>query len=153
MIESDTQEIAPGVTALKLGGHFPGSLVLHHAPASGTAPRLFIADTFVTTPSAMYHVDRPEGTTSYAFMWSIPNMIPLSPEQMLGMWKVLRPWEFRSTHGAFVGQEVVDGDERQKGAIGVRARVLKSMRIQARGEGWSEERLEGDGIFARQWDV
>lgn len=36
--------IIPGVTALKLGGHFPGSLVLHYDD------KLFIADTIVTVP-------------------------------------------------------------------------------------------------------
>ena len=38
------QEIVPGVTAIKTGGHFPGSLVLHWEN------KLFIADSFVTTP-------------------------------------------------------------------------------------------------------
>ena len=37
-------EILKGVTAVKLGGHFPGSLVLHWEN------KLFIADTFVTVP-------------------------------------------------------------------------------------------------------
>ena len=37
-------EVAKGVTAVKLGGHFPGSLVLHWGN------KLFIADTFVTVP-------------------------------------------------------------------------------------------------------
>ena len=38
------KEIVPGVTAVKLGGHFPGSLVLHWEN------QLFIADTFLTVP-------------------------------------------------------------------------------------------------------
>lgn len=122
------QEILPGVTAVKIGGHFPGSLVLHYAS------RLFIADSLVTVPSAMYHRDRPQGTTSYAFMWSIPNMIPLPPTELQKMWSALKPWQFTSTHGAFFGQEVRDSD----GGGSVKARVLTSMKIQARGEGWAE---------------
>ena len=39
-----TMEVLPGVTAIKTGGHFPGSLVLHWGG------RLFIADTIVTVP-------------------------------------------------------------------------------------------------------
>lgn len=39
-----TEEILPGVTAIKTGGHFPGSLVLHWER------KLFIADTIVTVP-------------------------------------------------------------------------------------------------------
>lgn len=38
------QEISPGITAIKAGGHFPGSLVLHWEK------KLFIADTIVTVP-------------------------------------------------------------------------------------------------------
>jgi glyoxylase-like metal-dependent hydrolase (beta-lactamase superfamily II) len=43
-ITTDTEEILPGVTAIKLGGHFPGSLVLHWDN------KLFVADTLVTIP-------------------------------------------------------------------------------------------------------
>lgn len=39
-----TQEIVTGVTAVKLGGHFPGSLILHWEKA------ICIADTLVTVP-------------------------------------------------------------------------------------------------------
>ena len=37
-------QVLPGVTAIKTGGHFPGSLVLHWEK------KLFIADTIVTVP-------------------------------------------------------------------------------------------------------
>ena len=45
------REIVEGVTAIKTGGHFPGSLVLHWKS------KLFIADTIVTVPvcKAFYH--------------------------------------------------------------------------------------------------
>ena len=39
-----TEEVLPGVKAVKTGGHFPGSLVLHWEK------KLFIADTVVTVP-------------------------------------------------------------------------------------------------------
>lgn len=133
LLTQQATEIVPGVTAVKTGGHFPGSLVLHWDS------RLFIADTLVTVPSALYHKDRPKGTTSYAFMWSIPNMIPLPPGEMQKMWKAMEPWEFSSTHGAFVGMEVRDSD----GGGKVKERVRESMRIQAGGEGWIESL--GDG--------
>lgn len=38
------EKVLPGVTAIKTGGHFPGSLVLHWGR------KLFIADTIVTVP-------------------------------------------------------------------------------------------------------
>lgn len=60
-----------GVQALKLGGHFPGSLVVLYDG------RLMIADTLVTTPAGMgnwQEKPRPKGMNSFAFMWSIPNV-------------------------------------------------------------------------------
>lgn len=126
-----------GVKALKLGGHFPGSLVcLAHN-------RLLVADTLVTTPSGLgdwgkgpHATKRAEGMNSYAFMWSIPNMIPLSPEEIVGMWSVLKKYDFASTHGAFVNTEVEDG--RGGSASTVKQRVLESMQIQVRRMGWSQ---------------
>ncbi|CZR55231.1 related to metallo-beta-lactamase family protein [Phialocephala subalpina] len=145
-IHSRTEEIevrgeSTGVRALKLGGHFPGSLVcLAHN-------RLLIADTLVTTPAGLGDwskgpgsrstIDsRPPGMNSYSFMWSIPNMIPLSPEEIAGMWELLKGYEFESTHGAFVGTEVRDGG----GGSGkrVKERVLDSMQIQVRYMGWKD---------------
>jgi len=144
LIREGSEEIVPGVVAVKLGGHFPGSLVLIWDL------KLFNADTFLTVPvsassstswsdvangwqSALYHVDRPPGTTSYAFMWSIPNMIPLPPSEMYKMWQALKPFDFGSTHGAFVGVDVRDEH--------VKARVLESMKIQARAEGYADHAI------------
>ena len=60
-------------------------------------------------------------------------MIPLPPAVLSGMWQALRPYEFESTHGAFVDQEV--RDERIKG------RVLESMKIQTKDMGWDDHAL------------
>ncbi|MCJ1391704.1 hypothetical protein MMC18_004569 [Xylographa bjoerkii] len=126
LIEGSTEHILEGVTAIKTGGHFDGSLVLHWDR------KLFIADSLLTVQSAYYHVNRPPGTTSYAFMWSIPNFIPLPPDKVMQIWVALRPFEFTSTHGAFVGTDVRGED--------VKRRVLESAKIQVRAEGW--ERCE-----------
>ncbi|KAK5172166.1 uncharacterized protein LTR77_003804 [Saxophila tyrrhenica] len=129
LIEGDreTVEGMGGVVAAKPGGHFPGSLVL------AWEKKLFIADTMVTTPSAYYHVDRQPGTISYAFMWSIPNMIPLPPSELIKMWQVLKTLNFESTYAAFVGTEIRDKN--------VKGRVLESMKIQARNEGYNEHEI------------
>jgi len=143
-IEKDEYEIEiagrkTGLVALKLGGHFSGSLVL----LSTTTGRLFVADTLVTTPSGLGDWSRgvgggkearPEGMNSYAFMWSIPNMIPLSAEDIIGMWNVLKKFDFNSTHGAFAGTDIYDGGNGERS--GVKARVLGSMQTQVRKMGW-----------------
>ena len=71
---------------------------------------------------------RPPGQTSYSFQWSIPNMIPLPPSEILKIWRAIEPYEFDTTYGAFVGMDVRDGD--------LKGRMLESMKIQTRGEGW-----------------
>ncbi|KAK3720846.1 hypothetical protein LTR37_003509 [Vermiconidia calcicola] len=142
LLSGNFEDIIPGVCAAKPGGHFPGSLVL------SWDKKLFIADTFVTVPvrppsmgllrfnvlilvqSAYYHLDRPPGTTSYAFMWSIPNMLPLPPSELYKMWQVLKELDFESTHAAFLGTDIRDSD--------VKKRVLESMKIQAKCMGYTE---------------
>ncbi|KAK6204151.1 hypothetical protein LQW54_008385 [Pestalotiopsis sp. IQ-011] len=123
---------SPGVLALKLGGHFPGSLVLLYRS------RLLIADTLYTTPAGMGNWDvdalgaareggRPPGLNSFSFMWSIPNMIPLAPDEIERMWNVLKKHEYVSTHGAFVGMDIIGKDAGE-----MRKKVFESMQIQVR---------------------
>jgi hypothetical protein len=83
--------------------------------------------------SALYHKDRLPGTTSYAFMWAVPNMIPLPPAILHQMWQAIKPFDFEATHGGFAGQEVRDKD--------VKSRVLRSMQIQTRAMGWNEHAI------------
>jgi len=105
--------------------------------------RLFVADTLVTTPSGLGSWaedamgtmrERPKGLNTFAFMWSIPNMIPLSADELARMWNVLKEYDFRSTHGAFLGTDVEDEKL-------VKFRVLDSMQIQARSMGWAEHAI------------
>jgi hypothetical protein len=94
LLQKQYEEVVPGVTAIKVGGHFEGSMVLHWEG------HLFIADTFVNVPvsvtfppfreryrglkktemlmlrhkqSGFYRKNRPKGTTSFAFMWYITH--------------------------------------------------------------------------------
>jgi glyoxylase-like metal-dependent hydrolase (beta-lactamase superfamily II) len=75
-LDKPTEVIVPGITAIKVGGHFPGSLVLHLD--GGDGKRLFIADSMFTVPSGNGPFEYPpEGIITYSFMWSIPNMVRL----------------------------------------------------------------------------
>jgi glyoxylase-like metal-dependent hydrolase (beta-lactamase superfamily II) len=71
-IDGEEEDIqGTGVKAIKLGGHFAGSLV---ALYDG---RIMTADTLLITPSGIGNWGdrgRPQGMTSFAFMWSIPNV-------------------------------------------------------------------------------
>ncbi|KAK0630002.1 beta-lactamase-like protein [Bombardia bombarda] len=135
-VEYDIPEVGgpnKTVKAIKLGGHFPGSLVLLHED------KLLIADTLMTTPSGManWEVDalgkprvRPKRANTFSFMWSIPNMIPLGVDDIVRMWDILKEHDFTSTHGAFLGQDIEDGD--------IKARVLQSMQIQVKAMGYGQ---------------
>ncbi|TPX17962.1 uncharacterized protein E0L32_011963 [Thyridium curvatum] len=131
--ETEREVEGTGCRLVKLGGHFPGSMVL--LTPSG---RLLVADTLLTTPAGTggWAADalgrprgRPAGMNTFAFMWSIPNSIPLSGDEVFRMWSVLKAYDFRATHGGFMGQDIED--ER------IKERVLESMQIQTRAIAWA----------------
>ncbi len=65
---SGQRELLPGVVLSQIGGHFPGSAVVHWAAGAGGRGVLLTGDTIMANP------DR----TSVSFMRSFPNRIPLS---------------------------------------------------------------------------
>jgi hypothetical protein len=66
---SGRYEVAPGLTLLQVGGHFPGSSVVHWAAGAGGKGVLLVSDTIHANP------DR----ATVTFLRSYPNRIPLSP--------------------------------------------------------------------------
>ena len=68
-------------------------------------------------------------------MWSIPNMIPLSPLEIERIWQRVEPFEWEETYGAFNGLDIMG-----KGKD-VKARMLESMKIQVRNEGHDKHPL------------
>jgi glyoxylase-like metal-dependent hydrolase (beta-lactamase superfamily II) len=126
-----------GIKVIKLGGHFPGSLVMLFDG------RLLIADTVVTTPAGMgrWDVDgngdaraKPPGLNTFSFLWSIPNMIPLAADELARMWDILKGYDFRATHGAFKGMDIEDEEN-------IKRRVLDSMQIQTKFMGYEKHPL------------
>lgn len=49
---------------------------------------------------------KPADAITFSFMWAYPNMIPLPPSEVLGIWRSIKNWEFESTYGGFMGQNV-----------------------------------------------
>lgn len=60
-------------------------------------------------------------------------MIPLPPSEILKIWRAIEPFDFETTHGAFVGTDVRDE--------ALKKRMLESMQIQTRGEGWEQHEI------------
>ncbi|KAK2608878.1 hypothetical protein QQS21_002591 [Conoideocrella luteorostrata] len=83
--------------AVKAGGHFPGSSVLLWKPEK----KLFVGDTVTVVPSGNHPDNRLPGKISFTFMWSYPNMIPLSPDEVLKVWKAIAPLDFEDAYTAF----------------------------------------------------
>ncbi|KAK3717798.1 hypothetical protein LTR37_005569 [Vermiconidia calcicola] len=132
--------VIPGVTAILVGGHFPGSLLLHWDGI------LFNADTFFTVPSGTNPVPGKPGVQSFSFFWSIPNRIPMHPDDILGIWHKVKSLHFHTCMGAFKGQDVRTLDnERERGTGGVKGRLLESCKIFVKATGWKEDQ---HAIFA-----
>jgi glyoxylase-like metal-dependent hydrolase (beta-lactamase superfamily II) len=93
----DVHELAPGLTLLRLGGHFAGGQVLHWAER-----RLLLSGDIVQViPDRRY----------VSFMYSYPNLIPLPPDAVDEMAQRLEPWDFDTIVGAWWGRVVPDGKE------------------------------------------
>ncbi|MDE2006716.1 MAG: MBL fold metallo-hydrolase [Rhodospirillales bacterium] len=80
----------PGLTLLRLGGHFAGGTVLHWASGAGGAGALLSGDIVQVGP------DR-----QVSFMRSYPNLIPLDAATVRGIAAKLEPWPFEPIYGAW----------------------------------------------------
>jgi glyoxylase-like metal-dependent hydrolase (beta-lactamase superfamily II) len=113
--EGDTKSIGPGLTLLRLGGHFDGGTVLHWSGWSESRGVLLSGDILQVVPSG--HV---------SFMWSYPNLIPLSAAKVQRAAQVLEPFAFDAVYGAFSGRGQIDADGKQVVAVSV-ARYIARM--------------------------
>jgi hypothetical protein len=95
--DGDTKSIAPGITLVRLGGHFAGGTVLHWANWEQDRGVLLSGDILQVVPSG--HV---------SFMWSYPNLIPLSAATVQRMVKTLEPFAFDAVYGSFSGRNQID---------------------------------------------
>ena len=66
----------------------------------------------------------PSGHVS--FMWSYPNLIPLSAAKVQRAAQVLEPFAFDAVYGAFSGRGQIDADGKQVVAVSV-ARYIARM--------------------------
>jgi hypothetical protein len=88
--DGETNELAPGVTLLRCGGHFAGGTVLHWAGGANGKGALLTGDTATVTP------DR-----KLSFMRSYPNLVPLDAGSVRHIAEVLGPWPFEPIYGGW----------------------------------------------------
>lgn len=108
--QGEAQDVLPGVTLHRLGGHFPGSSVLHWADRR----TLLAGDTMLVTQDRR-HV---------AFMWSYPNYVPLPSAEVERIGRRLAELDFDAIHGPFWERDIDRG---------ARAAVERSIARQLRG--------------------
>ncbi|CAL8466599.1 g6135 [Coccomyxa elongata] len=94
----DKVELFGGLTLLRLGGHFPGSAVLHWSKGCEGRGILCTGDTIQATPG--------EGWVS--FMYSYPMMIPLPAAQVARIRDTVQNWPYQFEHlyGGWFGKAV-----------------------------------------------
>ncbi len=95
----DTLALGPDLTLVRLGGHFAGATVLYWRPAARSRGVLLTGDTVQV-------VADPHRVT---FLWSYPNMIPLSASTVRRMADRLKQWPTERVYGFSVGRQILEG--------------------------------------------
>jgi glyoxylase-like metal-dependent hydrolase (beta-lactamase superfamily II) len=93
--DGETRELAPGLTLVRLGGHFAGGTVLHWAHGNA----LLSGDIVQVVQDRRW----------VSFMYSYPNLIPLPASEIRRIVAALEPYEFDRIYGAW-WDRVVAGD-------------------------------------------
>jgi hypothetical protein len=106
--EGNAKPIGLGLTLVCLGGHFEGGTVLHWADWGEGRGVVLSGDILQVVPSG--HV---------SFMWSYPNLIPLSAAKVSRIAEILEPFAFDAVYGAFSGRGQIDENGKQVVAASV----------------------------------
>ena len=99
--DGDSLEIAPGITLIRVGGHFAGGTAMHWASGAEGRSVLFSGDVLQVLADRR-HV---------SFMRSYPNLMPLSAAAVERAIARLAPYRFDRIYGAFAEREILSGGE------------------------------------------
>lgn len=88
--DGETNELAPGVTLLRCGGHFTGGTILHWRNGAENRGALLTGDVVAVTPDGMV-----------SFMFSYPNAIPLPARAVETIGQKVSELAFDRIYGAF----------------------------------------------------
>lgn len=94
--QSETMQLAPGLTLIRCGGHFPGGTVLHDTAGGG---RLLSGDILQVVQDRRH----------ISVMRSYPNLIPVDIPTICRVADAVEPFEFDRIHGAFRGGTIRAG--------------------------------------------
>lgn len=100
--DGDTLALLPDVTLIRGGGHFPGGTMLHWAKGAEGRGVVFSSDIATVTVDRKY----------LSFMWSYPNLIPLSADQVTGVAAALEPFAFDRIYGHYFDRVIATDAKR-----------------------------------------
>ncbi len=95
--QGDTMALGSGVTLIRLGGHYPGSTGLHWMPGRGGDGVLLTGDTLQVVANQ----------ARVSFMYSYPNLLPLSAATVRRIADVLKGWRIDRVYGFNVGRQIL----------------------------------------------
>ena len=98
----ETHTLAPGATVVRLGGHFPGSTVLHWQHAADGHGVLLTGDTIMPVPASGWAT----------FLYSYPNSLPLPAAEVRRIRDAVAPYAFDRLYAGWFGQELIGGADR-----------------------------------------
>jgi glyoxylase-like metal-dependent hydrolase (beta-lactamase superfamily II) len=98
----ETHPLLPGATVVRLGGHFPGSTVLHWEHAADRRGVLLTGDTIMPVPAAGWAT----------FLYSYPNSLPLPAAEVRRIRDAVAPYAYDRLYAAWFGQELIGGADR-----------------------------------------
>jgi glyoxylase-like metal-dependent hydrolase (beta-lactamase superfamily II) len=100
--KGETQALAGGLTLVRCGGHFPGGTVLHWPAGAGGQGVLLTGDIINVVQDRRY----------VSFMYSFPNLIPLSPAAVRRVVAAVEPFAYDRIYSAW-WEKVVSQDAKQ----------------------------------------
>jgi glyoxylase-like metal-dependent hydrolase (beta-lactamase superfamily II) len=95
--QGERHQLAPGLTLIRLGGHFPGGTVLHWAGAAQDRGALLAGD--------VIQVGQDRKTVSV--MYSYPNYIPVNAATVRRIMAAVEPYQFDQIYGAWFGRNIM----------------------------------------------
>ncbi|MEE9277880.1 MAG: MBL fold metallo-hydrolase, partial [Dehalococcoidia bacterium] len=90
-------ELVPGATLIQVGGHFPGSAVLHWAHGADGRGALLTGDSITVVPDRRY----------VSFMYSYPQLIPMPAAGVRAIVETVEPYPFDRIYGGWWGRNIL----------------------------------------------
>jgi hypothetical protein len=102
--EGETMPLHDGMTLIRGGGHFEGGAMLHWPEGAGGRGSLFTGDIIQVVLDRRW----------VSFMYSYPNLIPLSGAEVRRIAATVEPFAFDRIYGAFHPRQI---ESDAKGAV------------------------------------